>query len=690
MEVKQVSISADFKNNLTKAIFSIVLFIIVYLILFLTGSLISLFAISLGGIIILDNLGLFGILLGLGVIGMGVMVFIFLIKFIFRRNIIDRSHLIEIKAADEPRLFALLQEIVEETQTQFPKKVYLSSNVNAGVFYNSSFWSMFFPVRKNLEIGLGLVNGVSKAELKAILAHEFGHFSQGSMKVGSYVYQVNQVLYNLLFENKTFNLWLQRWSSISGYFWIFVWLGLQFIRFTQWILGKIYNLVNVSYMGLSRAMEFHADEVAARVTGSAPMITGLSRIDFIDAVFNDVLDQYTRKIPNSIKTQNVYPQHRFVMQFLAKRYEYPIQNGLPQIDLGNNRYNKSKLVINDQWASHPSTPDRVKALQVLNIPASALEEQPADQLFDQLPKWQIQLTQMLFKPVEYQTPPQDEDLSSFQEAYSANYEKSSFSSFYNGYYDQHNPISHMPDELLASVGHTELAPAGTALFDPSAIDLMYGFHGLENDLAWLESIQKGTYVVKTLDYAGKKYRLKEIPKLIPRLQQELETAKAKIKTHDLAIFRYFYTLAQKASRTETLVQHYKTFIEYDRAYPEKQQLAQEIRNLLTFTEEKLPVKTIEGNLAVLQGWEEKLKVAIRHILDEPIYQAALVPEMRKHLSVYCGKQWQYFNQTAYNDDALNVLFSSISGYETVLQDTYFKLKKDLLNLQVELEENKDK
>jgi len=76
MEVKQISISADFKNNLTKAIFSIVLFIIVYLILFLTGCLISLFAITLGGIIILDNLGIITILLGLGVIGMGVMFFV--------------------------------------------------------------------------------------------------------------------------------------------------------------------------------------------------------------------------------------------------------------------------------------------------------------------------------------------------------------------------------------------------------------------------------------------------------------------------------------------------------------------------------------------------------------------------------------------------------------------------------------
>ena len=690
MEVKEISISADFKNNLTKAIFSIVFFIVVYLILFLTGSLISLFAIFLGFIMMSDNLGFITIMLGLGVIGMGIMVFIFLIKFIFKRNIVDRSHLIEIKAADEPRLFALLQEIVDETHTQFPKKVYLSSSVNAGVFYNSSFWSMFFPVRKNLEIGLGLVNGVSEAELKAILAHEFGHFSQGSMKVGSYVYHVNQVLYNLLYENGTFNLWLQRWGSISVYFGIFIWLGSQFIKVVQWILGKIYDLVNLSYMGLSRVMEFHADEVAARVVGSEPMITGLSRLEFLDTVFSDVLDHYGSKIAACIKTQNVYPQHRFVMQFLAKTYKYPIQNELPQIDSNNNPYNKSKLVINNQWASHPDTSDRVKALKTLGIPATALEQQPADHLFEQLPLWQTQLTQILFKGVDYQTTPQDEDLPSFQEDYLANYEKNSFSNFYNGYYDQYNPVNLELDELLAPADTTDLAPSGSVLFGPSTIDLMYGASALENDLALLESIRKREYVVKTLDYAGEKYKLREIPQLIVRLQQELDGVKTKIKTQDLAIFRYFYALAQKTSGAETLVQHYKTLIEYNRSFAEKQQLGRELQFRVQFIQEETPFKVIENNLRLFQEWEEKLKTALAQMLEEPIYQAALSPELRAYFQQYCEKQWQYFIHPAYDDDALAVLFACINGYGRVLLDTYFNLKKDLLNRQVDLEENKDK
>ena len=154
----------------------------------------------------------------------------------FKFHKVDRSHLHEITRKDEPALFSMIDEIVEKVDTSFPKKVYLSSNVNAAVFYDSSFWSMFFPIRKNLQIGLGLVNTVSKSELKAILSHEFGHFSQKTMKVGSYVYNVNQVIFNMLYDNESYERLIQRWGSISDYITIFVLIAIKIIEFIQWIL----------------------------------------------------------------------------------------------------------------------------------------------------------------------------------------------------------------------------------------------------------------------------------------------------------------------------------------------------------------------------------------------------------------------------------------------------------------------
>ena len=146
----------------------------------------------------------------------------FLIKFLFKSHKVERSHFLEIHKEDEPKLFGMIEEIVQSVGTQFPKKVYLSPDVNAGVFYDSSFWSMFLPIRKNLNIGLGLVNTITEQELKSILSHEFGHFSQSSMKLGSYVYNVNQIIFNLLYNNQSYDKMLMAWANANGFLGFFV------------------------------------------------------------------------------------------------------------------------------------------------------------------------------------------------------------------------------------------------------------------------------------------------------------------------------------------------------------------------------------------------------------------------------------------------------------------------------------
>jgi hypothetical protein len=195
------------------------------------------------GLIILKPM-LVTIGLGIGLAGLGVMVVVFLVKFIFKRHKADRSGLIEISETDQPRLFEFIRNITKETATVFPKRLYISHDVNASVFYDSSFWSMFLPVRKNLQIGLGLVNCVNVSEFKAILAHEFGHFSQSSMKLGSFVYNMNNIIFNMLYDNDSYERTLESWANASGYFAFFAVLTFRIVKGIQWILQQVYNVVN--------------------------------------------------------------------------------------------------------------------------------------------------------------------------------------------------------------------------------------------------------------------------------------------------------------------------------------------------------------------------------------------------------------------------------------------------------------
>lgn len=277
MHTHQIKVSPNFTKMAKKSILAIILFIAVYLILFVLALALTVSCTYLGIALITLHPAIYTLIAGFGLICIGFLILIFLVKFMFTSHKVDRSHLIEIYRHDQPQLFELIDEIAQQVHTDFPKRVYLSSDVNAAVFYDSNFWSMLFPIRKNLQIGIGLANSVTVTEFKAILAHEFGHFSQRTMKVGSYVYHVNQIIYNLLYENQKFENFAERLANMHGIVSLFVRLAMAIISGTQWLLKKVYSVLNLNYLALSREMEYHADEVAATVAGSAPLANALLR-----------------------------------------------------------------------------------------------------------------------------------------------------------------------------------------------------------------------------------------------------------------------------------------------------------------------------------------------------------------------------------------------------------------------------
>jgi len=126
--------------------------------------------------------GAFGF--GLLMAAPAVFIFVFLGKGFFFRQQHHDPYTVEVTAADEPELLAFVHQIADDAGAPRPHRVVLSGAVNAAVFYDLTILNLFFPSKKNLEIGLGLVNAVSLDEFKAVMAHEFGHFAQRTMAVG--------------------------------------------------------------------------------------------------------------------------------------------------------------------------------------------------------------------------------------------------------------------------------------------------------------------------------------------------------------------------------------------------------------------------------------------------------------------------------------------------------------------------
>ncbi len=687
MKVNSIKLSPEFKSRTTRAILAILLFALIYLILLTATIALTILCMYAGIKIIMAVPKFIVIILGVGMASFGVLILIFLLKFMFKSHKIDRSHLYEIKKEEAPELFAVVEDIVHEVGTRFPKKIYLSSDVNAAVFYDSSFWSMFLPVRKNLQIGLGLMNTLTNVELKAVLSHEFGHFSQRTMKVGSYVYNVNKVIFDMLYNNDTYSSLVQGWGNIHGFIGLFVVLAVRVITGIQWLLKTVYNVVNKSYMGLSREMEFQADEIAACITGSMPLKVSLLRSSLSDRSLQEVISFYERQTANNLKSENVYREQAYVLRFLAEDNNIPIVNNYPEITLEYlNKFDKSKLIIKDQWASHPSIFERIERLDQLSGGENDEDITPANTLIKNIENLQQQLTGEIFQHIEYKGDVGILSLVDFQKKYQQEQLDQAFPKLYNNYYNKRFPARF---DVKACSKTTGISTA-KELFSDKQVELVDTALALQNDITCLRQIADKKIPVKTFDYDGKKYKKKSIKKLLPELEQKLEQINEQIRQNDSLIFQLFEEYERKLSLPAQLENMYEEFFSFDEIFDIHYAAYVNVSNAMQFVRYTNDVEVIKDRLNTVYSLEAKFKDSIIGLLTDNLLQDEISPDVKENFERYVSKQWYYFQLVSYDNDNLQMLFKAMDDFVRLMPRKYFLRKQKLLTYQAGLYQQVDK
>ena len=314
------------------------------------------------------------ILIIMSVIGLcllSIMLGIYLIKplFAFKKN--HNETRVEVFETECPDLFAMIRDVASKTGCKMPKHVYLSPDVNACVFYDTSFWSIFFPIKKNLEIGLGLFDGTSVEEVKSIIAHEFGHFSQNSMKVGSTVYVTNTVLHDLIYAEDFWDRFVDKWClSDTGVIRFFGVLTRGLTNIIKRLTFYVYKFVQKGYLKLSRYMEYDADNIACQCVGSDNFVSAMCKIDSLSN--KDGL--YKHLLSNLIDEKKIVANY-----FIGKRI---VANIIPNKDMPVLQYDEqlikpirtfeieSRVKVEDVWSSHPSLEDRLDNARAQHCPAT--------------------------------------------------------------------------------------------------------------------------------------------------------------------------------------------------------------------------------------------------------------------------------------------------------------------------------
>src|SRR5262249_48387281 len=143
---------------------------------------------ALGGVVIGLVLAFrhFGLCFGIPLAVVSACIAFLLIRVLFYRPAPEKLLGIEVTDEEQPVLFAFLRKLTREIGAPEPARVFVPPDINAAVSTNVTLANLIVPPKRDLIVGLGLVNVLTLSEFKAVMGHEFGHFTQHTGRMHAY------------------------------------------------------------------------------------------------------------------------------------------------------------------------------------------------------------------------------------------------------------------------------------------------------------------------------------------------------------------------------------------------------------------------------------------------------------------------------------------------------------------------
>jgi Zn-dependent protease with chaperone function len=547
-----VQLAPSYKVKATLAIAAIVVFFVLYF------ALVCAFAYLLYLAIIYTPwaAGLYPLLIKIGAIGGAGMLLIFTLKFLFKLRNLKPENRIKLKREEHPRLFDFVHRICQDTGAPKPKAIYVDPDVNAYVAYSNPWLSLVMPVRKELTLGLGLVDCLNLSQFKAVVAHEFGHFAQSSMTIGSYIMSANTIIYDMIFSRDKWDEWLEQWRGARSELAIFAWLITPIIWIVRQLLRLFYVFLNLMYSSLSREMEFNADKVAVSASGSEAIVAALWRLETGAASWSHMLGHVYLASQKKIYPRNLYAHNRLELERNAERAASVLE-ALPEDSRGGKQYfATTEASTVDMYARHPPNDQREHNAKTPFV-AAPIDERSPWLLFSEPEALQEQMTRLIYAKYWQKMPEELAEPDTFEQFVQA---------------------ETLGTELLEEYGH---AFANRFLFIPEAEELILAsqsfadatpatLEGLKAEIA--APMQEWNSTVELLNTAhaiaydpalkadfsidGITYGRNNLPQGIKAIHAKQDILNERLKQWDTAFMTLHFALAQQQGRQDDLLALY--------------------------------------------------------------------------------------------------------------------------------------
>ncbi|GAA2830229.1 M48 family metallopeptidase [Kitasatospora paracochleata] len=172
---------------------------------------------------------------------------------------------------DQPELWELVRAAAEVTGERPPDELLLVADVNAGVAERSRLLGLI-PGRRRMLLGLPLLAGLTVPHLRAVLAHEFGHFGNGDTRLGGIAMRGRTAVLHTV---EAFDRGGTRYHVAVGR--LYAAYARMFLNASQ---------------SVARCQELAADRVAARHAGRDATAAALRAVPVLGAAHSHYLDTY--------------------------------------------------------------------------------------------------------------------------------------------------------------------------------------------------------------------------------------------------------------------------------------------------------------------------------------------------------------------------------------------------------------
>lgn len=545
-------LSKSYMLQSSLAVFSIVLFFTLYVLLIIGLGYLVYFAFTYE----IENFNKFTILGKLGAIAGSIMLLLFTLKFVLKLKNPKPTNRIKLSKSDYPELFLFIDTICKETGAPKPKSIYVDPDVNAYVAYTNVWLSLFLPTKKDLTIGLGLVSALNLSEFKAVMAHEFGHFAQKSMKIGSYIHSANTIIHGMIFTRDKYDDMLDKWRNSDIRLSFAAWIITPIIWLIRQVLRLFYVFLNMMHSALSREMEFNADKVAVKTVGSEAIVSGLWKLEFGFENWSTIVNNAYHASKKYIFTKNLYAHKNALLE--KTKEEINTKFELLSVDTNGNKnfFSQSENSKVSMYASHPPNDLREKSAKKPFVLCEIDKRSPWI-LFNKATELQEEMTLLIYKMYLGKAPESHSDFTIFEKFIEAENKNSNlFTELENTF---ENRFINMPNKqfFLELNSDIENPMKRYEILKSEIKELMKPVKELESLMIKTQQIASGVTKDKTIEYKSVTYNKKNLQTVFDILLSDREFLfNNEFKVWDEKYLSLFYFLAQKEEEHLSLLKLY--------------------------------------------------------------------------------------------------------------------------------------